>query len=149
MCDTFRLSCAVGVFCQAYNGVHMSCLRAALSNMPDLLQPLQAVTFTRSTATTGIYLLDSAEGQSMAVQGSIFSAVLGELLDAVRWPQTPTSGSPAGSPKPSRNPSHSQAYGSSPAAVSAQRSGIATAALAAHPYRPLYLSGGTCQQCQW
>lgn len=75
------------------------------------------------------------------MQGSVFSAVLGELLDVVRWPQG-TEGSPKtprGSPKPTRQ--HSSQGGSSPARISAQRSSTATATLTAHPYRPLYLSG--------
>ena len=81
-------------------------------------------------------------GACASVQGSVFSAVLGELLDAVRWPHAPPDESPRGSPKPSPAPSQ----GSSPSRISALRSHTATATLAAHPYRPLYLSGArTCR----
>ncbi|KAK9799814.1 hypothetical protein WJX73_002530 [Symbiochloris irregularis] len=85
-----------------------------------------------------------ATSESGTLKGSVFSAVLGELLDAVRWPATPVADSPRGSPKPSRIPSQSLgSMGASPAAVSARRESIATATLAAHPYRPLYLSGSS------
>ena len=101
----------------------------------------------------------------MPLQGSIFSAVLADLLVAVSWPKPSQTlqGSPRESPggSPKRNPSpavptggsaaqaeHSSARGPGQGSagslpkVTMQRSNLATAALASHPFRPLYLSGG-------
>ena len=74
------------------------------------------------------------------MQGSTFTALLSEMLDAMRWPPDPwtmvaplpgaTVGAAAAreGPSLSNSPSHRANH-------------IATATLAAHPYRPLYLSG--------
>lgn len=99
---------------------------------------------------TILHQLAVHHSKAVHLQGSVFSAVMGELLDAVRWPANASTDSPKGSPKPSRIPSQSlSSVGASPAAVSARREAIATATLAAHPYRPLYLSGQCClwQDC--
>ena len=86
------------------------------------------------------------------MQGSIFSAVLAELLDAVSWGQQKTPrdsprDSPGSSPRRGPSPAPSGLAASSGAAalprVAVQRSNLATAALAAHPFRPLYLSGAS------
>ena len=88
------------------------------------------------------------------MQGSIFSAVLAELLDAVSWgQQRPARDSPADSPGSSPrkgipigetgSPAASRAASGPLPKVAVQRSNLATASLAAHPFRPLYLSGET------
>ena len=101
------------------------------------------------------------------MQGSIFSAVLADLLGAVAWPKASQAlqgsprESPGGSPKRSPSPAappgpstaqREQSSASSVPCVTMQRSNLATAALASHPFRPLYLSGmarcaAAAQQC--
>ena len=91
----------------------------------------------------------------LRVQGSIFSAVLAELLDAVSWGQPKAlrdspANSPGASPRrgplatpsgPAASPAASRSASGALPKVAVQRSNLATAALAAHPFRPLYLSG--------
>ena len=95
------------------------------------------------TTLIGMVITTAPQKHLLHAQGSVFSAVLGELLDAVRWPQSAAPGTPGadGSPKGSPKRSSNMSQGSSPARISALRSSTATATLAAHPYRPLYLSG--------
>ena len=99
-------------------------------------------------------------------QGSVFSALLTDMMEAVRWGAS-SGVSPRGSPKArERGPAPAQQAqpppppnlasrvlqavssssalqpSSSPnAKVSAAAASVATVALAAHPFRPLYLSG--------
>lgn len=70
-------------------------------------------------------------------QGSTFSALLSEMLDAWRWPQSPWVPFPEGgegAPPPPSSPTH-------------RRDHVATATLAAHPYRPMFLSGKITVLC--
>ncbi|BDA47164.1 probable DmX-like protein 2 at C-terminar half [Coccomyxa sp. Obi] len=103
----------------------------------------------------------AASDASSAAKGFVFSALLTDMMEAVRWPAAATSadttsplipaaaaGSPRSSPKAAARALTSMTSSSalnpknSPTArVSAHAEKIATVALASHPFRPLYLSG--------
>ncbi|CAL5224911.1 g7676 [Coccomyxa viridis] len=84
---------------------------------------------------------------SASVKGSVFSALLTDMMEAVRWSGASTGGSPKGSPKaarallPTTSSSALKPSNSPLSRVSISADKIATSALASHPYRPLYLSG--------
>lgn len=74
---------------------------------------------------------------SLCMQGSMFSAILGDMLEAVKWPQDPSMA--PGSPfRGSR-----QGKPESPSAtrVRVPVGQIGTSTLAAHPTRQLFLTG--------
>jgi hypothetical protein len=72
-------------------------------------------------------------------QGTTFSAMLGDMLEAVRWPQDPT-------PAPGSPFSRAGSKGGKPESPTATRvrvpvGQIGTSTLAAHPTRQLFLTG--------
>ena len=73
------------------------------------------------------------------VQGTTFSAMLGDMLEAVRWPQDPA-------PAPGSPFSRAGSKGGKPESPTATRvrvpvGQIGTSTLAAHPTRQLFLTG--------
>ena len=76
-------------------------------------------------------------------QGTTFTAMLSEMLDAVRWSSDPWSSANSGASLSAAASRTAVALSNSP---SHRCNGVATATLAAHPYRPLYLSGISLSQ---
>lgn len=100
-------------------------------------------TTTESLQLHKLELHNSTKGRmtwGFYVQGTTFSAMLGDMLEAVRWPQDPSStpGSPFGR--------GGVAKGGKPESPSATRirvpvGQIGTSTLAPHPTRQLFLTG--------
>jgi hypothetical protein len=119
---------------------------------------------------------DSTGHAVHAAQGSLFSALLTDMMEAVRWPAQPAAaslrGSPRASPKAAAAPASAAAAqqrpsaaarvllavssssalspsGSPNARVRTPAASIATVALTSHPFRPLYLSGAPLSSFLW
>lgn len=82
----------------------------------------------------------------------MFTALLSDMLEAVRWPPDPWAviaplPPDPSSPSPASTPVEAQRWSQPPspasAAVHATTSSILTVALDSHPYRQLYLSGSS------